>query len=336
MSNYKITVTGTCRDIANSAWISTTDEIKTKSRTDEDVDRVVAFLAKNMHTSPFECVTLTVKCSLIDTQSDHTLGKLVQNKYSKVSSITASNEILITTDLLNFSKVCYFAGFVGSLWTQFKDDFPEISAKVTLFDFAAEHNPNEEISDSIFDKQMKVELIDFHDVGMDSHARATWRVRCPLSIAVQMLRHRTGSFNMVSGRYKTIRQEMVETPDDIKKIIDSVCEKEQNLDSLNSLTKLLEDMSYKMKSSKHKYLETMKELKRCKMAKIMTNNEYKRMREYVRFILPEGRMTELYITFYMPDFRNFIMLRDSSHAQIEHIWIAQRMKKTLEKVYKNI
>ena len=39
MSKYEITVTGNCRDIANSAWISTTDEIKTKSRTDEDVDR---------------------------------------------------------------------------------------------------------------------------------------------------------------------------------------------------------------------------------------------------------------------------------------------------------
>ena len=34
----------------------------------------------------------------------------------------------------------------------------------------------------------------------------------------------------------------------------------------------------------------MKELKKCKTEKTMTNDEYKRMREYVRFILPEGRL----------------------------------------------
>ena len=331
MSKYEIIITGNCRDIANSAWISTTDEIRTKSRTDEDVDRVVSFLAKNMHTSPFECVTITVKCSLIDVQSDHTLGKLVENKFSKISKITASNQLLITIDLLNFSKVCYFGKFASPLWMQFKKDFSNIAEKVMLFDFAAKHKSNQEINDSTFEKQMKVELIDFHDIGIDSHARATWRVRCPLSIAVQILRHRTGSFNMVSGRYKTIKQENISIPDDIIAILD----KADSGSKENSIDSLVDEILCKMNDSKEVYLETMKELKRCKTEKIITNDEYKRMREYVRFVLPEGRMTELYITFYMPDFRNFIMLRDSAHAQIEHIWIAQRMKKTLEKVYKN-
>ena len=93
-------------------------------------------------------------------------------------------------------------------------------------------------------------------------------------------------------------------------------------------------MVYKMDSSKQSYLKMMKELKRCKTKKFLSNSDYKRMREYVRFILPEGRMTELYITFYMPDFKNFLMLRNSDHAQIEHIWIAQEMEKVLNN-YKN-
>ena len=54
------------------------------------------------------------------------------------------------------------------------------------------------------------------------------------------------------------------------------------------------------------------------------------MREYVRFVLPEGRMTELYITMYLSDFKRFLFLRNSTHAQIEHIAVAQLMKKTLE------
>ncbi len=89
-------------------------------------------------------------------------------------------------------------------------------------------------------------------------------------------------------------------------------------------------MSFDMKSSKSKYLKIMKELKRCKTDKVLTNEEYKRMREYARFILPEGRMTELYVSMYMDDFYHYLKLRDSSHAQIEHIALAQLMKKSLK------
>ena len=55
----KIQVTGGLRDIANSAWISTTKETMAKTKTNEDVNRVTTFLAKNLHTSPFECVTIS-------------------------------------------------------------------------------------------------------------------------------------------------------------------------------------------------------------------------------------------------------------------------------------
>lgn len=41
-------------------------------------------------------------------------------------------------------------------------------------------------------------------------------------------------------------------------------------------------------------------------------------------------MTELYITFYKEDFDHFLKLRNSSHTQPEHIYVAQLMKKTYE------
>jgi thymidylate synthase ThyX len=79
----------------------------------------------------------------------------------------------------------------------------------------------------------------------------------------------------------------------------------------------------------------MNKAKAAKKEKIISNSEYKRFREFARFVLPEGRYTELYITFYENDFKGFLKLRNSSHAQTEHIWIAQKMKKTLENYKKN-
>ena len=99
----QLKVSGTMRDIANSAWISTTDEIKTKSRTDEDVVRVVNFLASNMHTSPFECVTLTFKFPMLEIAKDHTIETYMRNKFSRISRDKVDNTIKLTTDLF---KLC--------------------------------------------------------------------------------------------------------------------------------------------------------------------------------------------------------------------------------------
>ena len=115
-------------------------------------------------------------------------------------------------------------------------------------------------------------------------------------------------------------------PDDVFKILNSADCK----DSKNELGSLVDEIMSRMDSSKDTYLKTMKELKRCKDSKSITNEEYKRMREYVRFVLPEGRLTELYITMYLDDFDNFLMLRNSTHAQIEHIAVAQLMKNAIK------
>ena len=61
----KFNVTGDLRSIANAAWISTMDQSKAEQRSEEDVDRVTSFLAKNAHSSPFEAVTISF---VIDTE----------------------------------------------------------------------------------------------------------------------------------------------------------------------------------------------------------------------------------------------------------------------------
>lgn len=319
----KMYKTGNMRSIANSAWISTTDEIKTKEKSDEEVDRVVCFLAKNLHTSPFEVVTISFEEQNVSYFScaNSDIKELSSNKYSKISE--SENSVIVTIDLLNFAKYCYKNSFENDLWVIFSKEEPRLSEVIKMFDFSRKENPPEDLN-HMFENDILVELIEFHDTTHKNSSRATWRVKCPLSISVQILRHRTASFNMVSGRYKTIRQEMIGIPTDIVSLLEQT-----SLNGENRLDALMKDMTGNMESSKLVYLSTMKELKRCKDEKLMSNDEYKRMREYVRFILPEGRLTELYITMYLDDLDNFLMLRNSEHAQLEHIAVAQLMKKTL-------
>jgi thymidylate synthase ThyX len=123
---------------------------------------------------------------------------------------------------------------------------------------------------------------------------------------------------MVSGRYKTIRQELIPPVDDCSEIFSKV--------------KL--DLNRFLGSVDGVILQYNKAMKMARLGKdqgLITNDEYKRFREFARFILPEGRMTELYITYYLDDFyNNYVPLRDSKHAQTEHIWIAQEMQRALE------
>ena len=309
----KISLTGDVRDIANSAWISTISESRAKTRSDDDVMRVVKFLAENLHTSPFESVTISAKSN----RACPELYPYYKNKYVRyIEHNSYSYEI--TCDLLNFAKISYDCSFDTFLWKQFQEEHPVMAKVLKSINFGLKQNYPNDVSGILGDHNMLVELVSSH-VGVNkSHSRATWRVRCPLSVAVQILRHRTGSFNMVSGRYKTIRQENYNVPKDILEIL------------LNAGFKHFDDYSDSTEKSSEVYIKIMKSLRTLRDDSGITNDEYKRCREFFRFCLPEGRMTELYITFYLDDFDNFLKLRNSPHAQIEHIWIAQQMKKKLE------
>ena len=100
----KMNKTGDMRSIANSAWISTISESRANSRTDEDVDRVVCFLAEHLHTSPFESVTLSFVENKVDylKNANQDMLDLIKNKYSKSSCF--KDGVSVTIDLLNFCK----------------------------------------------------------------------------------------------------------------------------------------------------------------------------------------------------------------------------------------
>ena len=309
-----IDVTGDYRDVANSAWISTISEVRTKSRTDEDAKRVVKFLVEHHHSSPFESVTLSLKFSRGDDLD-------VWNKYA--SSLYAKRDnSTCTIDLLNFVKITMKHDLLDKEpWLLFSEARPELSDMCSKFTKLEDKTfATEDPSEDLGNHGMAVELISLHDAGLQKLSRATWRIKCPLSIAVQILRHRTGSYNMVSGRYKTIRQELVPAVKDCAEIFDKVGE------DLNRFLGSVDGVLLQ-------YDSLMRKARESKKQDIITNDEYKRLREFARFVLPEGRMTELYVTYYLDDFyNNYLLLRNSEHAQKEHIWIAQEMQRVLRKM----
>ena len=221
----RIEINGTVRDIANSAWISTIDDVSAKSRSDEEVDRVTTFLAKNFHTSPFECISMTYFWFGVAPDG---ITDLLKSKYTRSYLVSNDNEEShLTIDLWNFIKISAEAraeNFYETIaWKLFREFDPRLASKAGMFDFSAQKfYKTPDASESLGDTNMRVELISVHNTGDRLTSRATWRIKCPLSIATQILRHRTGSFNQVSGRYRTVKNEFIANFSDISEILNKI------------------------------------------------------------------------------------------------------------------
>lgn len=335
-----LTITGNLRSVANSAWVSTLDESKAAAKSDEEVIRVTKFLVENLHTSPFESVTLTFQFLLSDESEDSSyhhweMSPFLASPYVKSAHSEDGSTALITTDLYNFIKIAKSAYQNGeykstTFWKVFEAQDPQLASVVDGFAPPKKYDGSTpDVSGLLGETGITVDLVEVHHAPVREHMRATWRICCPLSIAVQMLRHRTGSWNMTSGRYRTLNQDMVDTYSDIKVIINKIIGSSDD-DRHNDFNNLLTDKSIAYET----YNFQMQSSKAAKADGRITNDEYKRFREFARYILPEGRMTELYCTFYLPDFINYLQLRDSPHAQTEHIYVAQQMKKALNEKLK--
>jgi thymidylate synthase ThyX len=130
---------------------------------------------------------------------------------------------------------------------------------------------------------------------------------------------------MTSGRYRTLNQDMVDVYHDIA-LISQKMVKAGDTDGQEFAVK---QIFGKNQQSFQDYQWLMSLAKDSKKQNLISNDEYKRFREFARYILPEGRMTELYVSFYWNDFLNYLHLRESTHAQTEHAYIAQKMRKIL-------
>lgn len=152
-----------------------------------------------------------------------------------------------------------------------------------------------------------------HSVPFESVIFRFW-LKIPIAIDRQVEKHRISSQNGMSGRYRTMPDEFLNISDDIK----NICSKVSNEEFWKDYERLCSQ-------SNTWYQKQMKFFKQEKDLNLISNDEYKRVREFFRGVLPQHNMTEKIMTINLRSWCNFIKLRNSEHAQKEIQQVAQMM-----------
>lgn len=155
-----------------------------------------------------------------------------------------------------------------------------------------------------------------HGTPFESVVFRFW-IKAPIYTDRQLQTYRISSQNAASGRYKTMPNEWLKLPDDVTSIL-------EKLPHLQGFV-----MERKYGSLCHEanefYQESLKTLKESEKNKLISNEEYKRVREVFRGVLPLSNLTERVIIFNLRSLVNFIKQRDSEHAQPEIREVAKQM-----------
>lgn len=150
-----------------------------------------------------------------------------------------------------------------------------------------------------------------HDHGTPfEHNSLTFRVKAPLFVVQEMLRHRIGvSYNQESARYTQLRHEYY-----VPQTFRVQAKKNKQASGEELLDSWLEAA----------YINT------CEMALTTYENLLAKgvSREQARGVLPHSTYTSLYITFNLRSLFHFLKLRDSEDAQ----WEIQQYAKAFEEL----
>lgn len=157
-----------------------------------------------------------------------------------------------------------------------------------------------------------------HD-SVFEHCTATFLIECDLAIAMQIVRHRTFSYNMVSRRY---------TDDGIWFYLANIFRKQSSNNKQASSGELSPTKQKKWNKRFTKHYE------KC-------YHEYEAAikdgmcREQARYLLPVGMGTKFYMTGNLRNYMHFIELRNKEDAQGEVQWISKSMENQLNEFFPN-
>jgi flavin-dependent thymidylate synthase len=191
-------------------------------------------------------------------------------------------------------------------------------------------NQNKSVkTDKDVEKLVKMLIAQKHAVPIEAVHFRFW-LRIPIAIDRQVEKHRISSQNGMSGRYRTMPSDYLEIPDDVMEIAAKLPESIP-LDEQpggNKLHGVFDSVSlyYNICESANSYYQAvMKIAKHNRDNQTITNDEYKRLREFYRGMLPQHNMTEKVITMNLRSLANFLKLRQSPHAQPEIQEVANQM-----------
>lgn len=162
-----------------------------------------------------------------------------------------------------------------------------------------------------------------HSVPFESVVLRFW-MKILISTDRQLMTHRIASHSGMSGRYRTMPNEYLEISKDIEIILDLI---PSNRDYFQLYYEICE-------SSNNYYNLLLNDAKEAKKHGRISNDEYKRIREFYRGILPQHNMTERVSIFNLRSFANFVKLRTKEDAQPEIRYLANEMLKQVKE--KNI
>jgi thymidylate synthase (FAD) len=193
------------------------------------------------------------------------------------------------------------------------------AAWTSSFDYEKKKARNEE------DIKRVVNLLadEKHSVPFESVIFRFW-MRLPIAIDRQLMTHRIASHSGMSGRYRTMPDEYLYIPDDINVLLDKV-------DPTNIYDP---DLGYDSicTAANAQYKKAIELFKMHKDLGTITNDEYKRLREFYRGMLPQHNMTERVTVINLRSWANFYKLRSKPNAQKEIQTIADLMLKEIERV----
>jgi thymidylate synthase (FAD) len=160
-----------------------------------------------------------------------------------------------------------------------------------------------------------------HSTPIESVILRFW-IRMPIFTDRQHMTHRVASHNGLSGRYRTMPSDFFQLPPDVLAIAEKCGQ---------GCAKLLDD-NYEnmMKMQNAFYEEDIKDLKAAEKQGMITNAEYKRVREVFRGVLGTSFMVERTTIFNLRSFANYQRLRNSDHAQPEIKQVAVKMLEQVE------
>lgn len=184
---------------------------------------------------------------------------------------------------------------------------------------SADHQKKKLKTDVQVEELVKRLATDKHSTPFESVIMRFW-IKLPISTDRQHVTHRIGTHNGLSGRYRTMPNDYLAVPEDV----DNITKK------INSTLEF--DYEGICEKANLWYQDALKEAKIAEKEKLITNDEYKRFREFYRGVLPVNNMTERVSIFNLRSFANYQKLRNSPHAQPE---IQQVAKLMLEEVKKH-
>lgn len=161
-----------------------------------------------------------------------------------------------------------------------------------------------------------------HSTPFESVVLRYW-MKIPIAIDRQFMTHRLQSASGMSGRYRTLPSEFLELPEDVLEIYRKIHPDEATIVDARYTRLCREANTF--------YTNECAAMKAAVKDGFISNDDYKRVRESLRGVLPQHNMTERVTTINLRSLANFLKLRLSSHAQPEIQYVAQLMLAELKK-----